>query len=181
MRHGDTDWARVRHCVGWGADVAPLTELGCKQVVNKLTEISTWKPTAILSSPMPRALESAFIVGQRLGLPVTVHFELHEWIPKLTMDWRGIAEVNRLQNELLSCGGEWPGGETREWEPISRVRSRALSVLSQYRSGERLLVVAHGVLMYSLTQKWNIANCETLAFDLSEDDKSEQKTASQVA
>ena len=90
MRHGDTDWGRVAHCIGWGADIAQLSILGRQQVLAKLEDIRSWSPTAIASSPMSRALESAVIVAQNLLLPLAVHFELHEWIPKLTMDWRSL-------------------------------------------------------------------------------------------
>ncbi len=164
MRHGHADWARVRHCIGWGADVVPLSDLGRQQVRDRIADIKAWQPTIILSSPMTRSLETATIVSQALFIPIEVRFELHEWIPKLSMDWRSLDEVTSLQNDLMACGGEWPAGQSRDWEPLSRVRSRALSVLDKCGDGQRVLVTAHRVLMYALTGQFEIANAEIIDF-----------------
>jgi phosphohistidine phosphatase len=66
LRHGEADWP------GWDKpdNERPLTERGCKEMkrVAKLLERLKFVPDAILTSPLPRASQTAEIVGKRLGI-----------------------------------------------------------------------------------------------------------------
>jgi phosphohistidine phosphatase len=66
LRHGEADWPN------WTKpdDDRPLTERGCKEMkrVAKFLERLKLVPDAILTSPLPRALQTAEIVGKRLGI-----------------------------------------------------------------------------------------------------------------
>lgn len=55
--------------------------------------------------------------------------------------------------EMESCGGEWSPGETRSWEPLSRVRDRVLSVLRRHQREQGVIVVCHGLVITALTGK----------------------------
>jgi phosphohistidine phosphatase len=66
LRHGEADWPN------WTKpdDERPLTERGRKEMkrVAKFLERLKFVPDSILTSPLPRASQTAEIVGQRLGI-----------------------------------------------------------------------------------------------------------------
>jgi phosphohistidine phosphatase len=66
LRHGEADWPN------WTKpdDERPLTERGRKEMkrVAKFFELLKFVPDAILTSPLPRASQTAEIVGKRLGI-----------------------------------------------------------------------------------------------------------------
>jgi phosphohistidine phosphatase len=70
LRHGEADWPN------WTKpdDERPLTERGRKELkrVAKFLERLKFMPDSILTSPLPRASQTAEIVGQRLGIELQV-------------------------------------------------------------------------------------------------------------
>ena len=66
LRHGEADWPN------WNKpdDERPLTERGRREMkrVAKFLEGLKFGPDAILTSPLPRASQTAEIVAQRLGI-----------------------------------------------------------------------------------------------------------------
>ena len=135
---------------GWSAHIIPLTEKGISQIENASKSLSTEDPQIIISSPMSRALQSAAILSRILDLPLRVEFDLHEWI----CGWRdSMALVEETEAEMHELGGEWPSGETRDWEPMSSVRGRVGRVLEQYQTFQRVVVVCHETVIFSLTGK----------------------------
>jgi phosphohistidine phosphatase len=68
LRHGEADWPN------WNKpdDERPLTERGCKEMkrVAKLLDRLKFSPDTILTSPLPRASQTAEIVAARLGINV---------------------------------------------------------------------------------------------------------------
>jgi broad specificity phosphatase PhoE len=155
MRHADTDWTLVneRHLVGAANDLAPLTELGVRQVEAALQQIRPLDIRLILTSPMTRALQTAALLSRALDLPLAVEFDLHEWVPDRTYSWSTPDEVLALIENMRHHGGEWPVGEPRPlWEPMSAVRQRSLGVLTRYADAAyAIAVVTHGGVVESLT------------------------------
>ena len=74
LRHGQADWP------GWDKpdDERPLTKAGRKEVkrVARLLKRFKFAPDEILSSPLPRARETAAIVAKRLDVEVQLEPEL---------------------------------------------------------------------------------------------------------
>jgi phosphohistidine phosphatase len=70
LRHGDADWP------DWDKpdDERPLTRRGRKEMkrVAKFLKQLKFRPGAILSSPLPRARQTAEIAAKRLGLQVQI-------------------------------------------------------------------------------------------------------------
>src|SRR5438876_11039535 len=66
LRHGEADWPN------WDKpdDERPLTERGCKEMkrVVKFLQRLKFSADAILTSPLPRASQTAEIVAERLGI-----------------------------------------------------------------------------------------------------------------
>ena len=151
MRHGAPDFSGPDKWTGRGGDLAPLTAAGEEQVVRQLGRIREFDPEIVISSPMTRALQCALILRAGLSCPFKVEFDLHEWVPDRSFQWRGIEDVKRLQAEFYRLNGEWPPGETRPWEPQSSVRSRGLTVFRKYLGHKRVLAVCHGQIIKSVT------------------------------
>jgi uncharacterized phosphatase len=140
VRHGETDWNRERRYQGH-ADT-PLNDAG-RQQARELAEILEGERlTAIYTSPLRRASETASIVSERLGL-VTRDLEALREID--VGDWQGLTvdEVQARYPERVDVAWHagWPNGETHE-ELAARVVP-ALVELSRLHAEDRVLGVTH--------------------------------------
>lgn len=169
MRHGGPNWQLVTPPPwrGGAHDLVPLTRSGEEQAVAAADALHEEPPDLILSSPMTRALQTAALVATRLGVPLSVHIDLREWLPDQTYQWTTAQEVDDAYADMLShVGRPRPVGAT--WEPLEDVRHRAMSVLTHYLTGEkRVLVVCHEVLIHALTgeQRTPFAGTRALVAD----------------
>jgi broad specificity phosphatase PhoE len=137
VRHGETDWNLQRRIQGL-TDI-PLNDTGREQAratARLLARRGGWN--GIFASPLSRALETASIIAQELGLPEPEPLE-------------GLAERNYGDAEGLNFAeidrrypdrGSVPGQETRE-EVAERVLP-ALRELALAHPDESLIVVSHG-------------------------------------
>jgi broad specificity phosphatase PhoE len=143
-RHGESDWNAANRFQGHSD--RPLTERGRLQaeaLAGELAEMATL--SAIYSSPLRRALETAAAVGARIGLePVAV-----EGLREVDVgSWTGLSRSEielRFPGELrrwLDGGEGWEDGETYQ-EMSSRVLS-ALFEIADAHPGDEVLVVSHG-------------------------------------
>jgi len=93
LRHGEADWP------DWAKpdDERPLTERGRKEMkrVAKFLERLKFIPDSILTSPLPRASQTAEIVGRRLGIELQTE-------PALAHGFN----LERLRRLLAKRGGE---------------------------------------------------------------------------
>lgn len=76
VRHGETDWNRVRRLQGQ-TDIA-LNATGIEQAVRLASALANERIAAIHSSDLGRALATAEPVAAGLGLPITRHAALRE-------------------------------------------------------------------------------------------------------
>ena len=110
---------------------------------------------------MTRALQTAALLACDLGLLVEVDFELREWLPDDTFSWRSYADVVTAAHDFERCGGEWPAGQRRSWEPLSQVRERAAAALTRHLSpmndDQVLIAVCHEMVIRALTGEHNTA------------------------
>jgi uncharacterized phosphatase len=152
MRHGETDWPLVngRRLRGAANDLAPLTALGVAQIERHAGLLVGHGIRYVISSPMTRALQSASIAAQRLAVPLNVEFDLHEWVPDLTYLWTDPWQVDRALDAI------WAGVPTEEFDgpPFEQelaVRARVESVLCRHAASGPVLVLTHGVAIWSVT------------------------------
>ena len=153
LRHGQPAWAMIdeRCYTGGLIDLAPLTDAGRAEISAAAERLATWPPDVVLASPMTRALQSAIIIGHRLGLAPVVELDLHEWLPDLTGGAVTEADVRAAYQDMEACGGVWPAGMTKSWEPRPDVAERVTAVLARYATYQRVAVVCHGVVIEALT------------------------------
>jgi 2,3-bisphosphoglycerate-dependent phosphoglycerate mutase len=158
VRHGETDWNRENRFQGH-AD-RPLNEAGLQQA-HELAELLREEPiTAIYTSPLLRASETADIVARMIGL------EARRLEALLEIDvgaWEGLTidEVKQRFPERADAGWRsgWENGETRE-ELGARVVPALLALGSQHPD-ERVLGVTHaGPIRAALTAAMGLSHEE---------------------
>ena len=141
VRHGETDWNRERRFQGH-ADT-PLNGAGRAQSRDLAERLTAERVTALYTSPLRRAAETANIVGERLGLPIRTSEPMREID---VGSWEGLTidEVRaRFPDEAkLAWSSGWNGGETYH-ELDARVVP-ALLALAVTHDGEHVAVVTHG-------------------------------------
>jgi len=151
VRHGETDWNATRR---WqGRDDPPLNARGIAQARELADALAADDIAAVYTSDLRRALQTAEIVGERLGLEIVPLAELREidvgsWSGRRSADIE-VEEPEAWARHVASWGTGWTDGETPE-QLTARVVD-ALRRISSERDEERVLVVAHGGVIRALT------------------------------
>jgi broad specificity phosphatase PhoE len=157
VRHGEADYEQIRErrWPGAMADLAPLTARGYQQAVAAAEQLAAVSAVRLISSPFTRTMHTATVIGCRVNLPVEVEVDLHEWLPDNTFSWQEHAEVRAFHADFESCGGEWPDGDRRAWEPLSCVRLRSSAALRRavvsIGDNGSLIAVCHEMVIRSVT------------------------------
>ena len=159
VRHGEPTYEEVISLgfKGHGLAFSPLTENGINEVL-KTAENEFFSDSDILiSSPYTRAMQTASIIGNKYNLMVNVEVLLHEWIVDTNNNYNSNEEF--IKNIKLAKK-EWemylanPNFEfSKETESLLSVRKRILSVLERYCDYDKVIVVAHGLLISMLFEK----------------------------
>jgi probable phosphoglycerate mutase len=153
-RHGETDWNQQGILQGW-TDVT-LNELGRRQARDMAAEFGGAGFSALWSSPLLRALETAEIIAPLIRLPSPqVHqglkernFGVFQGIPKSEL-----AELNPVELQLIlkrNPDGHFEGGETMD-EFAERVLG-AIADIGARHHGRKVLVITHGWVMDVVTR-----------------------------
>jgi len=144
-RHGQTAYNAEGRFQGWG-DV-PLDETGREQARELALAVAELKPAALVSSDIARAVETATIVAQQVGIELQIDPRFAE---TETGEWTDLsfAEVAASDPKgfasFLSLDSEWgfPGGET-----FAEQSARVHEALSDWRSrsgDDDVVVICHG-------------------------------------
>ena len=151
VRHGQTDWNVQRRYQGH-TDI-PLNGLGRTQALELAAELNGCPISAIYSSDLSRAMETAQILTQQSGRPVTADRRLRE-IAMGQWESRTLAEVSQDFPEAANglayteAHSRAPGGESLA-EVAERVRDFA-DEIAQRHAGQIVLVVMHGLSLAAL-------------------------------
>lgn len=143
IRHGQTDWNVAGRWQGH-SDI-PLNDTGRSQAQAVAQRLKKWELTAIYTSDLSRASETATIIGQTLGLKPAV---IPAWRERFCGDFEGltnsdIAERFPEQWAKLQQGHlELPNGETTQ-ELSGRIIPSFETLLASHH-GQRFAVVSHG-------------------------------------
>lgn len=165
VRHAEADYSGPMKwgVAGWGGDIAPLTQKGIEQVKERGPELSGFRPDIILCSSMSRAVQTVLLLREYMNdVPVSVEFDLHEWVPDRLFKWQTLDDVMAAMNEMKKSGCEWPDGKEKRWESFSMVRKRVMNVLKKYTAYERVFVLCHAVLISSIIYKNRIEEVKNL-------------------
>ena len=140
LRHGQTD-ANASGTLQ-GHLPTPLNLTGIRQATRLAERLAAWRPpvSALVSSDLPRAAQTAGPIAAACGLPVTYGDE-----------WRergfGLLEGKPVGNRAMwqVAGGEVdPPGAEPSADFLVRVRSALLAVAADHRGLPCVAVVTHG-------------------------------------
>ena len=180
VRHGETDWNRERRFQGH-ADTS-LNEAGRAQAAELAELLRAEGLSAVYTSPLRRASQTAEIVAARLGLRA---WELDPLREIDVGDWQGLTvdEVRTRFPELAEVAWHagWPNGET--YDQLAARVVPALLELGRRHAGERVLGITHaGPIRAALSaatglsheesraQLGPLANCSVFRFAVREAD-----------
>jgi probable phosphoglycerate mutase len=155
VRHGRTHLTESKKISGRGGENPGLSELGredAHKVAEALKKIGNsghyaylTPPSAIVSSPIQRTVDTANIIANSLGLPVT----LDEDVAEISFgDWDGHTNeevAKQWPEQWEAWRGSWtvapPNGESLDEfdERIMRARKR----ITENHAGSTVVVVAH--------------------------------------
>lgn len=136
LRHGQTEANADGEFRGWGN--WPLTPLGRAQAHAAGLRLKNRGIKRIVSSDLPRAKETAEIVGKHLGLPVSTDSDLRPLNVKKFTGKDKKEYWPEFQHYLDNPDEKIPGGES-----INEFRSRNQAALKSLLSGDHTLIVTH--------------------------------------
>lgn len=154
VRHGQTEWNVAGRIQGHGD--SPLTALGVRQAEAMAQRLAGEHIDHIVSSDLGRALHTAAILATPLGLAIERHAGLRERGFGVA-EGSSYAQISDEHPQMFSREKETDphyapeGGESRQ-QHLDRVRD-TLRAISNIRSGQRVLVVAHGGVL-SCVYRW---------------------------
>ena len=144
-RHGEARYARPGRLSDDGGE---LTDLGRAQVTTLATSLLAERVAAVWASTMQRAVESAEIAAEVLGVPARALDGLQEFS---VGDLDGVSLVDRRAQVVFD---QWlagdldagcPGGE--DGHALVRRYREAVETIADLHRGERVLVFSHGGVM----------------------------------
>jgi len=148
VRHGETEWNRVRRYQGWHD--SPLTAKGLAQadaIGRRLAVLPEARTADIVASPIGRTRRTAEIVRDALGRDAGLRFDAR--LREISIgSWDGLdrAEIVALSPGMFDGDGryEWyfrtPAGET-----YRDFAGRVAEWLGEH-DGRPLIVVTHGIV-----------------------------------
>ncbi|MFN3973803.1 MAG: histidine phosphatase family protein [Dehalococcoidia bacterium] len=151
VRHGETPSNREGRVQGQGTE--GLTPQGRMQAHALARLLKGYTPTALYTSPLPRAVETAHILAQHLGLepiPMPALAEMHLG----EIDGLTIAELRQRYPSFMAAWREDPGRATAPGgESLLEVQERAWSALEALlarHSHESVVAVSHNFTILTI-------------------------------
>lgn len=174
LRHGQTDWnaeARLQ-----GSTDIPLNDIGRQQARTAAAFFADKGITRIIASPLSRALETARIVGEQLGLEPVIDARLIERNFGL-FEGMTIDEVHQHREEMREHMNPEADvdGKHYPWnaEALPAVIDRVFECVNDCRGKETCLFVCHGIPFRAITRKfiddmYSSPNCAPVMFEENE-------------
>ncbi|MDF2934642.1 MAG: phosphoglycerate mutase [Paenibacillaceae bacterium] len=152
IRHSEPDWEiNERYkLIGHGRDLVPLTPRGIQQALETARDGRLKDAELIISSPYPRALQTAAILSKELQLEIQIEFDLREWQPDLTYQFDSMQRLKELGDDYDANDGIYPAGETRLWESKESLKNRVEGVIDKYLNYSKVIVTGHGMAFRTL-------------------------------
>ncbi|MFQ5409006.1 MAG: histidine phosphatase family protein [Anaerolineales bacterium] len=166
VRHGQTDWNVQGRYTGQ-SDI-PLNALGRRQAHAAASQLADLSPSAVYTSDLQRAYETARIIAQRCTLPLYTDVRLREINQGV---WEGLlldeikaryaAEFARRAADPVHIAP--PGGER-----VGAVQTRVLNAVADIVAAfpaQQVVVASHGLALalikayysgHSITQAWDL-------------------------
>jgi broad specificity phosphatase PhoE len=148
IRHGQTQANTTGHWQGWSdPSLTPAGRAQAEAIARRLAA-ERGQITALYTSPLRRALETAQAIGARLNLRPTpvdqlkeIHFGQLEGVRLQEMEARFPDLYARWQNKT-DMAFHWPGGE-RRIDFFNRAAEACQRIIARHPD-EKVVIVAHG-------------------------------------
>jgi broad specificity phosphatase PhoE len=155
VRHGETEWNRVGICQGF-ADIE-LNENGRKQIKELAKSLKDEAISAIYSSDLKRALDTARAIAEYHNLPVKIEPDLREMNQG---DFEGLTfvEIRERYGHILRKWKEnaenlrLPGGESLK--EVQQRAWRAIERIYNMHKEETVVAVSHNFTIITLLCKF---------------------------
>ena len=183
VRHGQTQWNREERFRGQ-SDV-PLDETGLAQASETARRIAVqWRPSAVYSSPLLRARQTAKAIAEPLGLAVHPHAGLND-INFGLLQGLTVAEARGRWPDIVSTWFSTPHlAQPPAGEKLAEVSERAMTAVTELvncHPGDTLVLVGHlvlnrvillGITGLGLDRFWRIGQdtCAINVFDAEDGD-----------
>ncbi|HEX2061591.1 MAG TPA: histidine phosphatase family protein [Thermoanaerobaculia bacterium] len=141
VRHGETLHNVAGIAQGWND--SELSDRGHLQVAGLGERLRAYKPDALFSSPLGRALTTATAIKDILGLEITILEDLREmgyggW------ESRSFLDIRREEPEVYERWIADPDVPSPQGESHNEVRQRMLRAFEAVKHAERPVLVTHG-------------------------------------
>ncbi|MBE0669602.1 MAG: histidine phosphatase family protein [Anaerolineales bacterium] len=148
VRHGQTDWNLTGRWQGQASDAPGLNETGRKQALDASEQMEGIEISAIYSSDLLRAKQTAEMFAVRLGLPVLLEPRLREinlgvWEGMPSEDIEAQYPQELADRARRPFRAHAPDGES-PYEVAERVIKAVNEIADKHRD-ESVLIVAHGI------------------------------------
>lgn len=151
VRHGQTDWnlgGRFQ-----GQSDTPLNQTGRTEAHSLAGQLKGQSFAAIFTSDLIRAKETAEIIAEVLGLPVTLEPRLREinqgeWEGQFVEDIKARNAEHWDQRTIDPANFHPPGGESVA-EIAERILDAMRNIVRLYSSGS-IIIVSHGLALATL-------------------------------
>ena len=152
VRHATPDYSIIdkRHYVGFGNDLAPITDDGEKQTLILSKEKELQDAQLIICSPYTRTMQTASILSRELNLNIKVEIYLMEWIPDKTYLYNDYSKVVSWREHHDKNNGKNLYSDDN-FEEKKEIIKRVKSVLEKYNNYKKVIVVTHGMVINALT------------------------------
>ena len=167
VRHGKTDYSERNTKIyqGFGVNLAPLSELGVKQIKETAKDERLKGTELILSSPYTRAVQTAAILSKELGADIVIETDLYECLACRDFSYDD-ALVESAYKEYQANHGVYPSGEEKAWEDAASIRARVIRVLEKYSHYGKVGIAGHGLMIQATTGGDLPRNGEIVEFEL---------------
>jgi probable phosphoglycerate mutase len=149
VRHGEADNNREKRFGGW-TDLA-LTELGRRQAEAVASAVAALSPTAIITSDLARAAQTADAIARATQIPVAVDRDLRERSLGV-FDGLTFVEAQAREPALYDrMVARDPDAVPTDGETLAAVFARVSSAIDRAvaaHPGGRVVMVSHGVALY---------------------------------
>jgi probable phosphoglycerate mutase len=154
VRHGQTADTVARRFAGGSIPGPPLDDSGREQAKRAAEALADAGAVAVLTSPIVRAVETAEVIANRLGLPMTTD---PAWRECEFGQWEGLRfdeAAERFPAEVAawraSTSSPAPGGESLD-QMTARIVAARDEVLRRF-AAEPVIVVTHSMPIRALTR-----------------------------
>lgn len=157
IRHGESTYNRELRYQGWSRMV-PLTELGVRQVEERVKLVKKFDPDVIVASPFLRTRQTAGIFAKTLKKEVLYSNLIIDYRRSESMEGKlhsDFADTKKYKEWLENADEDWdfklPDGESYN-EFASRVK-QFIEILEHNYTGKKILIVTHGDIIRSIIRQ----------------------------